>query len=149
MSAPKSTPTHLPWATLCQSRLYPPVRDLGFWTIGQPHVWADFNSTPAGVISHIMTMNLGSKNEWLLLQKTRLRKVKQRETCLYKASLTALFTLHFLPKTYFWSGSVFCCLATSLLYFGKRGQPILFSVVFTPPLPSHHASVWLLPELTV
>ncbi len=25
-----ATPTHLPWATLCQSRLYPPVRDLGF-----------------------------------------------------------------------------------------------------------------------
>jgi hypothetical protein len=23
-------PTHLPWATLCQSRLYPPVRDFGF-----------------------------------------------------------------------------------------------------------------------
>ncbi len=22
-------PTHLPWVTLCQSRLYPPVRDLG------------------------------------------------------------------------------------------------------------------------
>jgi hypothetical protein len=41
MSSPKSTTTHLPWAplgnptpestlTLCQSRLYPPVRDFGF-----------------------------------------------------------------------------------------------------------------------
>jgi hypothetical protein len=39
-SSPESTPTHLPWAlgnprpestlTLCQSRLYPPVRDFGF-----------------------------------------------------------------------------------------------------------------------
>ncbi len=25
-----STPTHVPWATLCQSRRYPPVSDLGF-----------------------------------------------------------------------------------------------------------------------
>jgi hypothetical protein len=24
----------------------------------------------------------------------------------------------------------------------ERGQCILFSVVFTPPLPSHHGSVW-------
>ncbi len=24
------TPTHLPWATICQGRLYPPVRDFGF-----------------------------------------------------------------------------------------------------------------------
>jgi hypothetical protein len=42
MPIPESTPTHLPWAgypmqtlpestlTLCQSRLYPPVRDFGF-----------------------------------------------------------------------------------------------------------------------
>ncbi len=29
-AAPESTPTHLPWETLCQSRLYPPVRDFGF-----------------------------------------------------------------------------------------------------------------------
>jgi hypothetical protein len=30
MSSPESTPTHLPWATLCQSQLYPPVRDFEF-----------------------------------------------------------------------------------------------------------------------
>ncbi len=38
MSTPDSIPTHLPWATpmtepvltLCQSRLYPPVRDFEF-----------------------------------------------------------------------------------------------------------------------
>jgi hypothetical protein len=30
MSTPESTPSHLPRATLCQSRLYPPVRDLAF-----------------------------------------------------------------------------------------------------------------------
>ncbi len=30
MSTPESTPTHLPWAILCQSRLYPTVKDLGF-----------------------------------------------------------------------------------------------------------------------
>ncbi len=29
MPTPEWTPTHLPWATLCQSRLYLPVRDLG------------------------------------------------------------------------------------------------------------------------
>ncbi len=29
-AAPESTPTHLPWAILCQSQLYPPVRDFGF-----------------------------------------------------------------------------------------------------------------------
>jgi hypothetical protein len=28
MSTPESTPTHLSWATLCQSRLYPPVGSL-------------------------------------------------------------------------------------------------------------------------
>jgi hypothetical protein len=30
MSSPESTPTHLPRATLCQSRLYPQVKDFGF-----------------------------------------------------------------------------------------------------------------------
>ncbi len=30
MSTPESAPTHLPRATLCQSRLCPPVRDFGF-----------------------------------------------------------------------------------------------------------------------
>jgi hypothetical protein len=30
MSTSESTPTHLPWATLCQSRLYPSVRDFRF-----------------------------------------------------------------------------------------------------------------------
>ncbi len=31
-SSPESTPAHLPWAcnSICQSRLYPPVRDFGF-----------------------------------------------------------------------------------------------------------------------
>jgi hypothetical protein len=30
MSTSESTPTHLPWATLCKSRLYPSVRGFGF-----------------------------------------------------------------------------------------------------------------------
>jgi hypothetical protein len=38
MSTPESTPTHLPWATLCQSRLYPPVRDFGFGLRTQTYV---------------------------------------------------------------------------------------------------------------
>ncbi len=42
MSTPELTPTHLPWATLCQGRLYPPVRDFEFglsarhWLRGTP-----------------------------------------------------------------------------------------------------------------
>jgi hypothetical protein len=30
VTSTQSTPTHLPQATLCQCRLYPPVRDLRF-----------------------------------------------------------------------------------------------------------------------
>jgi hypothetical protein len=35
LSTPTSTPTHLPNATQCQTRLYPPVRGFGFglWTV--------------------------------------------------------------------------------------------------------------------
>jgi hypothetical protein len=32
MSTPESTPTHLPWATLCQSRLYLTVRPLDLFS---------------------------------------------------------------------------------------------------------------------
>jgi hypothetical protein len=50
MSAPKSTPVHLPWATLCHSRLYPPVRDLGFWTVGRGETkekaWVTWSNDP-------------------------------------------------------------------------------------------------------
>jgi hypothetical protein len=31
----------------------------------------------------------------------------------------------------------------------QRGQRVLFSVVFTPPHPSHHGSVWVLPVISL
>jgi hypothetical protein len=31
----------------------------------------------------------------------------------------------------------------------QQDQCILFSVVFTPPTPSHHGSVWLLPVISL
>ncbi len=34
MSTPESTPTHLPRATLCHSRLYPPSQGLWIWPLG-------------------------------------------------------------------------------------------------------------------
>jgi len=73
VSTPESTSIYLPWATLCQSRLYPPVRDLGFglWKEGRIQPWDVNGNRVEGRRERGLKENGGMElhGEWLLERK--------------------------------------------------------------------------------
>jgi hypothetical protein len=66
LSIPESTPAHLPWATLCQSRLYPPSQGLriraSVLVLGVPTI-RKFIVRPFFSLSEIMKHLLGQEGE--------------------------------------------------------------------------------------
>jgi hypothetical protein len=94
MATPESTPTHLPWATLCQSRLYPPVRVLGKWPLD---IYRRFVLHP-----FLLTLNIPSHFHFFLFRYFAVAK----KPCLHfplfyflvhSTSLPAYFPLLHLP----------------------------------------------------